>query len=426
MKKKSFLMLLCVAFALGIKAQEVDTTKKIVMNVSAGQAIKFAAYNAPQGTIIRVLSGEIDTIFEAMTQTSAPMESSMTKITAGADTMVIYGDITKFTCAKNKANLTGLNVKKMPTLIDLRCQDTHIAELDLSQNTELEYLDAYQTKLHDMSFVNNTKLQSIDLYQDSLMNTVTFGDNIALTYLDLGETGIDKLDISGCQNLQDLWCQYNKIDSIDVSKNTELTGLYLASNRLTYINMPTNTKLKTLHINDNMLKSLDINNKPALTQIYMWNNQFTTAGIDSIYCLLPTSSSSASIAPAKDETDTDVAKVIATNAQNAKDKNWNVVYYVDKAPINTTGNATCAGATDIFEINAENSISIFPNPAENFVVISKSDISEKPEQISIYNEIGQEIYSNTFQWQQTIDITSWNSGIYYIKIGNYSNKFIKQ
>ena len=71
-----------------------------------------------------------------------------------------------------------------------------------------------------------------------------------------------------------------------------------------------------------------------------------------------------------------------------------------------------------------NSMTIFPNPATNYISIEKN----KPASVSIFNTIGQEIFSKQIQTKEIIDISPLENGIYIVRDNETGEnvKFIKQ
>jgi Secretion system C-terminal sorting domain len=67
----------------------------------------------------------------------------------------------------------------------------------------------------------------------------------------------------------------------------------------------------------------------------------------------------------------------------------------------------------------DHKLSIFPNPANKSITISKSGMQRIPSgEIQIYNETGQLKYSrkSDSEMQLTIDISDWSGGCYFVKL----------
>lgn len=105
-----------------------------------------------------------------------------------------------------KQNVSSLQgVEYFTSLYDLYCVmgKGNLTALDLSKNTELEYLYCYDNQLESLDISNCTKLKKI------------CGGNNQLT----------SLDVSNCPDLEVLECYENQLTSLDVSKCTKLKKL---------------------------------------------------------------------------------------------------------------------------------------------------------------------------------------------------------
>jgi len=82
----------------------------------------------------------------------------------------------------------------------------------------------------------------------------------------------------------------------------------------------------------------------------------------------------------------------------------------------------------INEITNEHSVSIYPNPATDFLFINKN-LSFFSYEYQLFNSIGKLVNSGKPE-NNKIDISKLNAGIYFMQIrtdkGNFGGKFIKQ
>ena len=67
-------------------------------------------------------------------------------------------------------------------------------------------------------------------------------------------------------------------------------------------------------------------------------------------------------------------------------------------------------------------VKIFPNPTSDILNI----VTSQPTLIQIFNTNGQMVKEQSIQNSQTISIENLPIGIYYIKIGNQTQKLIKK
>jgi len=179
--------------------------------------------------------------------------------------------------------------------------------------------------------------------------------------------------------------------------------------------------LENLYCNKNQLTSLDVSKNTKLIGLYCHGNGFSTQALDDIFCALPdrTGKYNGVISPVKDSSDTNHATVLATNAQNAIDKNWKVQYYEDDTDIPaTTGKHKCS-ATDIADASAEQALTLYPNPVSDVLYLSATART-----IRIYNVYGIEVAHATDT--DRIDVAHLPAGIYTVKADGTVAKMVKR
>ena len=257
---------------------QVNMSRYITLTVEKDSAITLDFKAAADGTPVRIVSGS-----NTQDITVGTNWIGRATYTAGSTTMTIYGDITRFDCSGNGANLTAL---------------------DPSHNTQL-------------------------------------------TYLDCSSNPLSSLDVSKNTQLTKLICSNNRLTSLDVSKNTQLEILDCYTNRLTSLDVSKNTQLQKLYCSYNTLSSLDVSKNTKLTNLYCYDNNFTTAALDDIFCALPdrTGKENGVIQPIFNSSSPNHATVLATNAANATAKNWKVQYSDGNVDITTTGSYVCGSSS---------------------------------------------------------------------------------
>lgn len=109
-------------------------------------------------------------------------------------------------------NLKG--IEKFTELRELKCENRHIPQLDLSQNTKLELL-----------YCKNNELTELNLSK-----------NPNITILDCSDNNLDKLDVSH-QNLESLYCSNNNLDELNVENSKKLRVLTCTGNQLTKLDV---------------------------------------------------------------------------------------------------------------------------------------------------------------------------------------------
>lgn len=70
---------------------------------------------------------------------------------------------------------------------------------------------------------------------------------------------------------------------------------------------------------------------------------------------------------------------------------------------------------------------LYPNPANNHVVIKLNSFPTKSEQVYLYNTLGEVIVQRTIQSEElSVDLSDLGTGLYFIKVGNDVEKLIVQ
>ena len=174
--------------------------------------------------------------------------------------------------SKKIKSLQGIEYFK--NLVELYCYDNSMTALDVSQNTELEILEAGGNQLTVLDVSQNTALRRLTCNSNKI-KTLDVSQNLLLTELYCKNNQLTSLDVSKNTALTGLSCNSNKIPTLDVTKNTELTVLECFNNQLTELDVSANTKLKNLVCGNNQLKTLDLTNNPALEILWNYDNLLT-------------------------------------------------------------------------------------------------------------------------------------------------------
>ena len=253
--------------------------------------------------------------------------------------------------------------------------------------------------------------------QDIRVGTSWYNGNIPSTYT--VTAGAFTMTVYG--DLTGFDCRKNEknITSIDVSRNTQLKFLYCRNNKLSSLDLSKNTELFVLNCSDNKLSRLDVSKNTQLRGLFCYGNNFSTQALDAIYCALPdrTGKDNGLIEPVKNSSDPNHATVLATNAQNAIDKNWNVLYDEGGAYIHTTGSYDCS--TAVAEAATEPSLTLYPNPVADVLYLSATART-----IRIYNVYGIEVAHATDT--DKVEVSHLPAGIYTVRADGTVAKMVKR
>ena len=376
----------------------VNMDRYITLTVDKGKDISLSVYASADNTPIKIVSGDKEYTFN----TGAGW-TKMSKYTAGAGTMTIYGNVWQFNCHDNASNITGLDASHNAKLQTLICNNNAIASLNVSGNTELIGLYCLGNALTTLDVSKNMKLANLYCYENSL-TTLDIGNNTELAFLD---------------------CRSNKLTSLNVSKNKKLKMLDCRANKLTAIDVSNNTELESFHCSENALSTLDLSHNSELNSLYCYGNNFSTAALDDIYCSLPNRGGQAIIGliqPLLNASSPDKDKVLATNGKNAATKNWALTYYENDAEITGfTGTHQCGGGTGIEEAGDFPAFAVYPNPVKDILNI----VADKPvHSIRIYNVYGTEVAHATDT--NSINVSHLPAGVYMVRADGKTTRIIKE
>ena len=175
----------------------------------------------------------------------------------------------------NNCSLTGLDVSNLTNLSYLNCDNNNLTTLDLSANTSLRRLDCYDNDLTTLDVSANTSLITLSCSYNNL-TTLDLSSNTSLTYLFCNYNSLVTLDVSACTSLKRLECIYNDLVTLNLSANPSFTYLSCSYNYLTTLDVSANTGLTDLWCYTNYLRTLDVSANTSLTTLICWCNFFTT------------------------------------------------------------------------------------------------------------------------------------------------------
>lgn len=165
-------------------------------------------------------------------------------------------------------NLSQLTLNNATALVNLRCFNQKIKDLDLSSCSSIKKIDAYNNDLDELDVSGNTTLTYLGVSRNKLTE-LDVTKNVELTHLNCAENSISELDLSNNTKLTNLTIYSNKISAIDVTMLPDLVYLMCQSNLLTSLDVTKNPKLKQFRCDENQLTTLDLSNNGDLT--FKWN-----------------------------------------------------------------------------------------------------------------------------------------------------------
>ncbi len=196
------------------------------------------------------------------------------------DTITIYGNITRFGCKDSQ--IKSLDVSGNTLLESLVCSGTNnLTSLDLTKNTELDFLNCSGNKLTKLDISKNTKLTEVICYRNQL-SELDLSKNPELKKVECLENNLTELDLSNNPKLIGLYCNDNILTSLNITKNTNLIYLHCFKNKLTSLDISNNKKLVILNCPNNRIQALDLSNNTMLQEFHCHHNEISSLDVSMI------------------------------------------------------------------------------------------------------------------------------------------------
>lgn len=122
----------------------------------------------------------------------------------------------------------------------------------------LEQLFCQQNKLRSIDVSANTKLRSLNVSLNSNLGAIDVSANTALTWFACTNTGISTLNVTSNTALTYLACGNNALTSLDLSKNVLLEELSIESNPIAKIDLTALPQLNRFTFSSTPFVSLDL------------------------------------------------------------------------------------------------------------------------------------------------------------------------
>ena len=325
------------------------------------------------------------------------------------------------------SDLTG--IEAFTNLTDLNCGGNPLTNLDVTNNTALEYLWCSGNLLTSLDVTNNTaltdlrcggnQLTSLDVTQNTALTDLNCGGN-PLTNLDVtqntdltdlycGNSQLTSLNLNGAAALTLLDCGLNQLTSLDVTQNTALFQLSCADNQLTSLDVTQNTALSNLSCRNNQLTSLDLSQNTAFTWLDCEYNQLT--------CLNIKNGNNYNYYLFRAEFNPNLFCIEVDNV------GFSTTYWVDGIDTWVSFSTACNNPCVVGVANADTpSLSIYPNPSSTGLIQLNTSIVNSD--INVYSIEGKQI--NFTQSNNVIDISDNEKGVYLISIDGVVTRYVYQ
>ena len=300
-----------------------------------------------------------------LTSLDLSKNTKLTKLYCGSNQLNtltgIGSNITTIECNNNKltslditgrANLTTLNCSNNTLLKTLNCYNNALTTLTFTSCSALETLNCYNNKLKSLNFSGCTGLKTINcssnLLQEMLeitgrsnLTTLNCSNNTKLDYLNCANNALTSLDVKGCSNLVQIWCdknnfteltitQLSKLDALSCTDNTSLKKLYCYKNAISGEQLLVYgcTALEDLRCYENKLTTIDLKDCTKLSSLMCYANNMTNMDelISSLYDRknLSTKGALRGIYP---NMATERNVITKKNVRDASQKGWKIYYF---------------------------------------------------------------------------------------------------
>lgn len=330
-----------------------------------------------------------------------------TAINTNGDGEIQVSEATAYTgeidvASKNISSLQG--IEAFTNITKLRCLNNHLTTLDLSQNTQLKEVNCNINQLTSLNLGNNTVLETLRCGKNQL-TTLNVSANTGLKTLICYENELSALNLSANTALKELNCNTNSITMLDLSLNTALETLRCGKNQLTALDVSANTALKKVICYENQLTQLDLSDNTNLLDLNCSRNNLQVLNVNN--------TNNASLQSFK-ANGNPLLTCIKIDAGFTPPTTWlkdsTATYSSDCATLSEEGVATI-------------SVKVYPNPVQDLLSIVVLESNEA----KLYNMQGQ--YLETVRLntgENTLDMTKYATGVYFLTIGNSSTKIVKQ
>lgn len=182
-------------------------------------------------------------------------------------------------------NISSFNIKDFPNLTFLSMSSNKLTKLDVSHAKKLNALYLYNCKnVKDVKLGALKTLDNLSLEKTPNIKSVDVSKCSNLTSLSITDTKISKIDITKNPKLSLCSLNGNKqLTALDVSKNSKLEYLNVGSTGIQKLNIDNNKKIDTLKVYNTKISSLNLKNTKKLESINYTNSAIKSLPLNQLY-----------------------------------------------------------------------------------------------------------------------------------------------
>lgn len=166
-------------------------------------------------------------------------------------------------------NIARFNFSNFPNLYTLIVRNwSEMQNIDVRSCVKLEKFVVSQTNISELDLSNNTDI----------------------TFLDCAQNQLQSLNLSSTIDLEELWAFDNNLTHLDLSANRKLRNLSCAKNALTSLNLSGLKYLNVMRLSNNLIEKIIMDEQPDLREMSVINNLLDKAEIENLFNALPRTS----------------------------------------------------------------------------------------------------------------------------------------
>ena len=334
-------------------------------------------------------------------------------------------------CYNQNGQIDSINLSQNTDLQFLDASGNTITDLDLSNNTMLEYLTCNFNQISDIDLSNNLHLKDISMSNNSL-TSLDLAFNDSLISLSCSGNAITELDLSNKPNLEFVFCEDNTLSVLELSNVPELVRVWCTGNQISELDVLNKPNLEQLMAGDNLLTSLDLSSCGSLIWIWLYSNQLfelnVANGLNAYMAGFP----GGGIEYIPNFTDNPNLTCITVDNVEHSTEWWNTEGY----PIFNNPNgyvsidssmyfsSDCASAL-VDELTSE-TVLIYPNPAKNHITVNLNGIEETISILKMYDSSSKLVFEKQSTSTLAIDVSGFAKGLYLLELTTDEQVFRSQ
>ncbi|MEP0987585.1 T9SS type A sorting domain-containing protein [Ekhidna sp.] len=179
-------------------------------------------------------------------------------------------------------NIEGSNIQSLQgisyfkNLVTLRCSYNQITQLDVTQNTKIQWLWCEANQIQTLNAFDLPLLSWVKCGFNWAMTSANLTNNPNLSQVEISDNPqLQNLDLTGLSNLVLLNGANSGFTNLNLSGSPLISSVNLEGNYLTTINLGTPSNLTTLNLAGSSLTNLDLSAGTNLTHLDISDNHIT-------------------------------------------------------------------------------------------------------------------------------------------------------